>query len=41
MLNIHCDKKNVRRKPGKDGKILSDHTQDGNVAADEIGNLVH
>ena len=31
------DKKNVRREPGKDGKILSDHRQDGN---DEVHRLV-
>ena len=30
MLNLHRDKKNVRREPGRDGKILSDHRQDGN-----------
>ena len=30
MLNLHRDKKIVRREPGRDGKILSDHRQDGN-----------
>ena len=30
MLDLHRDKKNVRREPGRDGKILSDHRQDGN-----------
>ena len=34
MLNLHRDKKIVRREPGRDGKILSDHRQDGN---DEVG----
>ena len=29
MLNLHRDKKNVRREPGRDGKILCDHRQDG------------
>ena len=33
MLNLHRDKKIVRHKPGKDGKILSDHRQDGNSEA--------
>ena len=33
MLNLHRDKKIVRRELGRDGKILSDHRQDGN---DEI-----
>ena len=32
MLNLHRDKKIVRREPGRDGKILSDHRQDGNGA---------
>ena len=27
MLNLHRDKKNVRRESGRDGKILSDHRQ--------------
>ena len=31
MLNLHRDKKLVRREPGRDGKILSNHRQDGNV----------
>ena len=30
MLNLHRDKKIVRREPGRDGKILCDHRQDGN-----------
>ena len=29
----------VRGEPGRDGKILSDHRQDGKVAAGRIGNL--
>ena len=29
MLNLHGDKKFVRREPGRDGKILGDHRQDG------------
>ena len=29
MLNLHRDKKIVRREPGRDGKILRDHRQDG------------
>ena len=36
MLNLHRDKKIVRREPGGDGKILSDHRQDGN---DEVHRL--
>ena len=36
MLNLHRDKKNVRREPGRDGKILCDHRQDGN---DEVHRL--
>ena len=36
MLNLHRDKKNVRCEPGRDGKILSDHRQDGN---DEVHRL--
>ena len=28
-----------RREPGRDGKILSDHRQDGNFAVGGIGNL--
>ena len=31
MLNLHRDKKIVRREPGRDGKILCDHRQDGYV----------
>ena len=30
VLNLHRDKKIVRCEPGRDGKILSDHRQDGN-----------
>ena len=30
MLNLHRDKNIVRREPGRDGKILCDHRQDGN-----------
>ena len=41
MVNLDRDKKNHRRKPGKDGKILSDHRQDGHVAVGGIGNLAH
>ena len=37
MLNLHRDKKIVRRKPGRDGKILCDHRQDGN---DEVHRLL-
>ena len=36
VLNLHRDKKIVRREPGRDGKILSDHRQDGN---DEVHRL--
>ena len=36
MLNLHRDKKIVRREPRGDGKILSDHRQDGN---DEVHRL--
>ena len=37
MLNLHRDKKIVRREPGRDGKnLLSDHRQDGN---DEVHRL--
>ena len=36
MLNLHRDKEIVRREPGRDGKILSDHRQDGN---DEVHRL--
>ena len=36
MLNLHRDKTIVRREPGRDGKILCDHRQDGN---DEIHRL--
>ena len=34
MLDLHRDEKIARREPGRDGKILSDHRQDGN---DEVG----
>ena len=37
MPNLHRDKKIVRREPGRDGKILSDHRQDGN---DEVHQLL-
>ena len=30
MMNLHRDKKIARREPGRDGKILCDHRQDGN-----------
>ena len=36
MLNLHRDKKIVRREPGRDEKILCDHRQDGN---DEVHRL--
>ena len=36
VLNLHRDKKIVRREPGRDGKILCDHRQDGN---DEVHRL--
>ena len=36
MLNLHRDKKIIRREPGRDGKILSDHRQDGK---DEVHRL--
>ena len=36
MLNLHRDKKIVRREPGRDEKILSDRRQDGN---DEVHRL--
>ena len=36
MLNLHRDKKIVRREPGRDGKILCDHRQDGNDEADIV-----
>ena len=36
MLNLHRDKKIVRREPGRDGKILSDHKQDGNDEAHRL-----
>ena len=37
MLNLHRYKKIVRREPGRDGKIVCDHRQDGN---DEVHRLV-
>ena len=36
VLNLDRDKKIVRREPGRDGKILCDHRQDGN---DEVHRL--
>ena len=36
MLKLHRDTKFVRREPGRDGKILSDHRQDGNVEAHRL-----
>ena len=39
MLNLHRDEKISRREAGRDGKILSDHRQDGNVAVGGTGNL--
>ena len=36
MLNLHRDKIIVRREPGRDRKIYSDHRQDGN---DEVHRL--
>ena len=30
---MHRDKKIIRREPGRDGKILHDHRQDGNNVA--------
>ena len=36
MLNLHRDKKVVRREPRRDGKIICDHRQDGN---DEVHRL--
>ena len=36
LLNLYRDKKTVRCEPGRDGKILSDHRQDGN---DEVNRL--
>ena len=38
MPSLHRDKKR-RREPGKDGKILSNHGQDDNVAVGGSGNL--
>ena len=37
MLNLHRDKEIVRHEPGRDGKILCDHRQDGN---DEVTGCV-
>ena len=40
MLNLHREKKFVRREPGRDGKILRNIRQNnGNVAVGGIGNL--
>ena len=40
MLNLHHHKIcMIRREPGREGKILSDHKQDGNVAVGGTGNL--
>ena len=36
MLNLHRDKKIVRRESGRDWKVLNDHKQDGN---DEVHRL--
>ena len=36
MLNLHRDKKIVRREPARDGQILSNRRQDGN---DEVHRL--
>ena len=36
LLNLNRNKKIVRREPRRDGKILSDHRQDGN---DEVHRL--
>ena len=36
MLNLHRDKKIVRREPGRDDKILGAHRQDGNVEAHRL-----
>ena len=36
MLNLHRDKKNIRREPGRDEKILCDHRQDGNDAVHRL-----
>ena len=33
---MHRDKKNVRREPGRDGKILNDHRQVGNFEAHRL-----
>ena len=37
MLNLHRDKKFGRHEPGRDGKILSNHKQDGNEIQPEYG----
>ena len=39
MLNLDRDKKNCRREPGRNGKVLRDHRQDVDVAVGGIGNL--
>ena len=36
VLNLNRDEKITRREPGRDGKILCDHRQDGN---DEVHRL--
>ena len=38
MLNLDRDK-NRMQEPVRDGKIVRDHMQDGNVAVGGIGNL--
>ena len=38
VLNLHGDKNSEsRREPGRDGKILRDHRQDGSVAVVVVG----
>ena len=37
VLNLHCDKKIVRREPERDRNILRDLKHDGNVAVGGIG----
>ena len=45
MLNLHRYKNAysnsivIRREPGRDGKIVRDHSQDDQVALGEIGSL--
>ena len=38
MLNLYRDKKRMR-EPVRDGKVVRDHRQDGNVAVGGISNL--